>query len=398
MSRLAGGSDRSIAVAIGIVASVAYTAPAIGNPTTFDYFARLARAFSLGQYWLDGAPPHLNELVPGVGGHLYSVFPPLPAILLLPLLPFGDAAAAQTLASALLGALSSVPLYLAQRALGIPRSLAIWTTVLSVFGTTLWVTAVDGRAWFAANATGMFFASVALQRAARGSTLSTGVALGAAALARTPIVLAAPGLLLLALSGTRNGAFARGVALFALGAAPFIVIQASYDLARWGTPLDVGYQLLSSNDPFYALGIFSVTYLPRHLYAILFEPPAFVDGQLLFLRARFVGMSMLWSTPALVWLARAALVGRSFRPTLALALACIAIAPDLLFGTVGFEQYGYRRSLDVQAFFIPLVAVGAGWTGVDWRAPSALFRVAVAASVVITLYFLVTIRIFGYAR
>jgi hypothetical protein len=141
-----------------------------------------------------------------------------------------------------------------------------------------------------------------------------------------------------------------------------------------------------------------LSYLPRQVYAMFFEAPAFVEEQLFFLRPRSVGMSLLIATPAYLWLARAVLAGRAFGPSVPLWLCCLTLVPDLLFGTIGFEQYGYRRSLDAQAFLMPLLAVGAGWLARDWLpAGTTLFRAAVILSVLITFYFFITIRTFGFA-
>lgn len=91
----ASAPDRSVAFALGALGVVVYLLSILGHTTTFDYFGRLAEALAQGRYWLDDAPPHLNELLVGVGSHAYSVVPPLPAILLVPLLPFGDPAKIQ---------------------------------------------------------------------------------------------------------------------------------------------------------------------------------------------------------------------------------------------------------------------------------------------------------------
>ncbi len=395
--RSALASDTRIAALLGAVALPLYVAPAIGDPTVFDYFGRLAVAITFGRVWLDGAPPQLYELVE-VGGHLYHEVPPLIALLLVPFTAFGSPAQIQTVASAIIGALSAVPMYLSLRALGIPRALSVWCTVLSVFGTTLWISAVDGRSWFAADAAAVLFGSTALWLAASGrSYLLVGAALGVGVLARTPLVLAAPGLLLLA---RRDGEPFRDLvqrsALLVAGGLPFALIQAGYNVLRFGDPLQMGYGIRP--DPNLSRGIFSVDFIPRHIYAIFFEPPFFADEPPFYFRARSFGMGLLTSTPALLWLAKTVTEARHARHVGPLALSAILVfVPNLLFVTTGYEQYGYRRVLDAQAFLIPLLAYGAGWTRAGWKdAGSTLFRVAVVISVCVTLYFLVEIRLFDF--
>lgn len=372
----------------------------VGHRTPFDYFGRLAYAIWQGRLWLDGAP--LSEIEVGGDGHFYNVQPPLPAILALPFVPFGAHDQIEVFVSAVFGGLSIVPLFLALRALSVPRGLATGCAILSAFGTTLLFTSVDGRSWFAAHATAVFFLSVALYLAAsHRSAFFIGACVGAAALARTPTGLAAPVLLLLARrEGTTTRDLLRSALLLAAGAAPFALIQAGYDVLRWGDPLDIyGPQLHQAHDPVLARGTMGLTYYPRKLYAIFFEPPAFVDNEpFFFLRARGYGTSLLVTTPAFLWLVPGiAKLWRDARWRLIGLGAAIVSIPGWLFATVGYEQYGYRYSLDLQPFLIVLVAVGAGWTTSGWVRPAPLFRAAVVLSVVVTAYFLLSIRLFGFA-
>ncbi len=392
--------DRTVALVLGAVALAVYLALIVGHRTPFDYFGRLAGAIWQGRLWLDGAP--LSEIEAGRDGHFYNVQPPLPAILALPFVPLGAHDEIEVFVSAVFGALSIVPLFLALRALSVPRGIATWCAVLSAFGTTLLFTSVDGRAWFAAHATAVFFTSLALYLAAtRRSLLLIGACVGAAGLARTSVALAAPGLLLLARpDGVPLRAMLRPTLLFAAGAAPFALLQAGYDVLRWGNPFDIyGPQLHQATHPDFARGFMSLSYIPRKLYAIFIEPPAFVDNEpFFFLRPRGYGTSLLLTTPAFLWLAPGILKLWRDPRWRAVGLAALLVSiPGWLFATVGYEQYGYRYSLDVQPFLIVLVAVGAAWTPAGWQRPSRLFTGAVVLSVLITAYFLVTIRLFGFA-
>lgn len=395
-----GRDDRTVAAVLGAVTLAVYLALIVGHRTPFDYFGRLAYAIWQGQLYIDGAP--LSEIEAGRDGHFYNVQPPLPAILAVPLVPFGAHDEIEVFVSAVFGALSIVPLFLALRALSVPRGLATWCALLSAFGTTLLFTSVDGRAWFAAHATAMFFTSLALYFAAtRRSALLIGACIGAAALGRTSVGLAAPGLLLLARrDGLPLRALLRPALLFAAGAAPFALLQAGYDAVRWGDPLDIyGPQAHQATHPDFARGFMSLSYIPRKVYAIFIEAPTFVDDvPVFFLRPRGHGMSLLLATPAFLWLVPG--IARLWRDqrwrAVGLAAALVSI-PGWLFATVGYEQYGYRYSLDLQPFLIVLVAVGAAWTPAGWQRPSRIFIGVVVLSVLISLYFLVTIRLFGFA-
>lgn len=392
--------DRTIALALGGVTVAVYLLLTVGHRTPFDYFGRLADAIAHGRLWLDGAP--LSEIEIGRDGHFYNVQPPLSALLILPFLPLGGPDQAEVFVSALVGALSVVPLFLALRALAVPRPLAAGCAALSAFGTTLLFTSVDGRSWFGAHAAAMFFLSTALYLAAsRRSLVLMGACVGAAALARTPAGLAAPGLLLLwRRDGMTVRELIRPALLFAAGVAPFAAAQAAYDVLRWGNPLDIyGPQLHQAEDPALARGFMSLSYVPRKLYAIFVEAPAFVDNEpFFFLRPRGHGMSLLLATPAFLWIVPG--IARSWRDRRWRAVllgAALVSLPGWLFATVGYEQYGYRYSLDLQPFLIALVAAGASYATTGWTSPSRIFWGAVALSVVLTGYFFLSIRLFGFA-
>ena len=159
--------DRWVAVAIGCVGVVGYLIAGGGAPTVYDYYGRLAEAFVHGRYWLTEDPPWLNELLSCGDGRWCVAYPPLPAILAIPLIWAGTANAQGAVAQICGGASAGV-LYAALRAYGAPRAIAITGAVLSAFGTTLLFSSADGRSWFAAHAVAMLFTSVAFLIAARG--------------------------------------------------------------------------------------------------------------------------------------------------------------------------------------------------------------------------------------
>jgi len=390
-------SEQWIAVALGCLAVAAYVVAGWGAPTVYDYYGRLADAFVHGRYWLLEDPPWLNELLSCGDGRWCVAYPPLPAILSIPLLPFGTATA-QDLVSQLCGGASAGVLYLALRAYGAPRLVAIAGALLSAFGTTLLFTSADGRSWYAAHAVAMLFTTIAFLIAARGGPAwGVGAAIGLAALARLPVAAAAPALALLV---ARRGdapfrtAFVRIVA----GGLPFLLVYVAYNIARWGTVTDAGYARLTEGDFFFDHGLFSLAYLPRHLYAIFMEPPDFVPNVWYFLRPRFVGTSLFLVTPAFLFVfaglqdvRRSLLVG-------ATALAAgLALLPDVTHGTVGFAQFGYRFSIDAQPFLVALALGGDALRGGVWRSrPSNLFLVAVVLAIVFNVYATIAIIRYGF--
>jgi hypothetical protein len=391
-------SDRAIALSLAAIAAIAYLAAGFGLLTDYDYYGRLAQAIDSGRWWLDEAPPWLNELLPCGDGRYCVAYPPLPALLTAPLTPFLSTALAQVLVSRLAGGVSAGVLYLGLRAFGAPRLVAIFGAALSALGTTLFFSSVDGRAWFDAHAVAMPFLCAAFLFALRGDRpWLLGAAIGLATLARLPIAAATPALAIL-LALRAGMPLTRAFVGVVLGGLPFAAIYVIYNLLRWGTPLDAGYAMLTVGDVFFSKGLFSLFYLPRHFYAIFIEPPDLVEGTPWFLRPKFIGMALFLTTPAFLWLFAGLRHVRRDPTVMLIAIAALlALLPDVLHGTVGFQQFGYRFSLDAQPFLVALAVAGDARTRDGWRTrPSILFIVATALSVAINLYATIAITRFDY--
>ncbi|MBM4421118.1 MAG: hypothetical protein FJ034_05970 [Chloroflexi bacterium] len=388
--------DVRIAFICAAVAAFAYTLAPLGSTSAWDYYGRLGEAFLQGRWWLTENPPWLNELLSCGTGRWCVAYPPLPGALTVPLQPFVATAAAQVLVSQIFGGASAGLLYLGLRAYGAPARTSVAGVVVSALGSTLFFTAADGRAWFAAHGVAVFFGSAAFWVAAMGRwPVLLGALIGLAALARLPFAAATPGLaLLLAYRGARPAwpVLARVVA----GGVPFGLLYLGYNLLRWGSLNDLGYGRLSEGDVFFEHGIFSLQYIPRHITAIFLEPPDVVSGPLPF-RPRYIGMSLLLTTPAFVWCFLALRRLRIDPGVRALALAAgLALVPAVTHATVGFQQFGYRFSLDAQPFLVALAVIGAALGRDGWHRPSRLFLGAVALSVVINVYAVIVIMHLGY--
>ena len=375
-----------------------YLAAGFGLLTDYDYYGRLAQAFLEGRWWLTEAPPWLNELLSCGDGRWCVAYPPLPALLAMPFAAVLGSALAQVLVSRLAAGISAGILFLGLRALGAPRQVAIGGTVLSALGTTLFFSSVDGRAWFDAHAVAMPFLCAAFLFAVRGDRpWMLGAMIGLAALSRLPIAAATPALALL-LAHRTGAPRLRVLGGVIAGGLPFALVYVIYNLLRWGTPLDAGYARLAEGDVFFTQGVFSLFYIPRHLYAIFLEPFELVEGTPWFLRPSIKGTSLFLTTPALLWIFSGLRHVRRDPAIAYLALAALlALVPDILHGTVGFAQFGYRFSLDAQPFLIALAIAGDARTTSGWRVrPSWLFIAAVILSIAVNLYATIAITRFGY--
>jgi len=395
--RRARPSDSWIAIAIGCFAVSGYLIAGWAAPTVYDYYGRLADALVHGRYWLTDDPPWLNELLACGVGKWCVAYPPLPAILAIPLLPLGTAVA-QDLVSQLCGGASAGVLYLALRAYGAPRWVAVAGALLSAFGTTLLFTSADGRSWYAAHAVAMLFTSLAFLLAARGGPAwGVGAAIGLATLARLPV--AAAFLPLAWLVARRGGTpFRASLLRVVAGGLPLFAVYLAYNALRWGTLTDAGYARLTEGDFFFDHGLFSLAYVPRHFYAIFMEPPDLVPNVWYFLRPRLVGMSLFLVTPAFLFVFAGLQHLRRSAVIAATAIAAaLVLVPDITHGTVGFAQLGYRFSIDAQPFLIALAVSGDALHDGAWRRrPSILFLVACGWAVVLNVYATVAIIRYGW--
>ncbi len=380
------------------MAAAIYVAAGIGLTTDYDYYGRLADAILHGRWWLTEAPPWLDELLACGDGRYCVVYPPLPAILSLPLVPFFPTSVAQVVASRIAGGASAGVLYYGLRAYGASRKSALAGALVSAFGTTLFFSSVDGRAWYGAHSASMLFLAGAFAVAARGgNTLMVGTLIGISALARLPVALAAPALAMLC--ARRGGArYGRSLAGVIGGGLPFAIAYVGYNLLRWGTPLDDGYARLIQGDVFFNHGLFSPLYLPRQLYVIFLEPPDLIPGTPFFLRPRFIGMSLFLTTPVFLWIFVALReIRRDVVVAATAAAALLALLPDLFHGTVGVQQFGYRFSIDAQPFLVALALSGDGlFRGVWRRWPTIIFIVAIVLSLAMNIYATIAITRFGY--
>jgi hypothetical protein len=146
---------------------------------------------------------------------------------------------------------------------------------------------------------------------------------------------------------------------------------------RFGEPTEFGHRLLAggAGDRIRDHGLFGLWYLDKNLSAAFLNLPQWL-GEAPYLRISKHGLSLLVTTPALVWLARP---GNRVPLAGALWAAVICAAtPGLLYQNTGWAQFGYRFVLDYLPYLLALIAVGGRSLG-PW------FRAAVLWGVVINL-------------
>jgi hypothetical protein len=353
------------------------------------HFVWQADAFLHGQLHLTARPPNLNDWV-FEQGRWYVSFPPLPAVLMMPFvalrgLSFNDVAFTLPFAAANVALLYRL-LRRIQQVEGGTRSEwdhAVLALVFG-FGTLAWSCSIRGEVWFTAEVVGVTFTLLYLHAALRAQhPVLAGAALACATLCRTPIAFAAVFFLLEAvLDGGRldranlraalGDAQRRQKALhrLALFAAPVAVIAAPMawmNAARFGSPTEFGHSHLYANRvnrDIRAHGLFSFHYLGRNLRSAFLLLPK-LDLQPLRLRYDPNGMSLFVTTPLFALLLFPRERPRLWR-ILWITLAAVAL-PGFFYQNNGWQQFGFRFSLDYTPYLILLLALsGRALDGLFW--------------------------------
>jgi hypothetical protein len=383
------------AVVFGLVAFLAYwlTGPAAGG----DVWPPLAEAFLQGQLHLADDRPWL-ELVPRPGGGQHVPLPPVPAMTLVPVAlftgpgtPFGELDG--NVYASVVGAINVALAYWLFLGWGVAASPRRWLVAGFAFTTHWWVAGMAGPHHYA-EVCAVMFGLAGLNLAVRGrGALAAGLLLGLAAGSRVPAGLALPAYAALYAYRPIDGWRPRrehawllvGVTVIGLG-------LAAYNVARFGSPGDFGYAHIPSGDsglitdePWFRDGLMSISYIPRHLQVIFLDGFQIV-GEAPFLQPSYSGASLVLTAPFLFLavLARGRMV-----PWLWLALLLVML-PNLMWGSWGFAQFGYRRILDAMPLILLLLGLACR-DRADW-----LLRATVIAGIAVHAYGIWVINVLGF--
>jgi hypothetical protein len=343
------------AIAVSAVAFAVYAITRnADNP--YNQYVLLTDAFLHGRLHLVDPPAFLE--IARFGDEAFVIDPPAPTLFLLPFVAILGTGADHVLISCGVGALAVGFIWIAARRLWPDVRFAAAMTVLVAFGTNFWWLSSDGGFWSFAHVSAVFFLAAALAEAAgRRRPWLLGALVGLAGLSRLPVFLIAPLFLWFALDGDLrlHRENVERAARYCVVLAVAALIYVNYNYARYGTFTDMGYyhpQYIG--EPWFERGRFDITYVPRHLRAILYELPVF-GGAFPFIRPKFVGTALVLTTPAFLYAVRARLDRRNAAAVISIALvACVLVTH----GAVGFSQFGYRFAMDVIPCLLLLTASG----------------------------------------
>ncbi|MBI3973945.1 MAG: hypothetical protein HY332_21920 [Chloroflexi bacterium] len=408
----------ALVAALLMAAAVLYWdagAPLAREQSSAPHYVLFADALLNGHLWVDPVrAARLVDVTP-LGGRYYVAFPPLAAILMLPIVAVAGPRFNDALFTLVLGASNVGLTYLLARRLSRPgfagpglklgRAEAIGVALVLGAGTMHFYASLMGRVWFTAHVVAVTFLLLyLLECAGRGRPVVAGLALAAAFLARPPAALAAVFWLILAVRWNPPvGQLFGHVLKLAAPMAFAMALMLGANWARFGAPFNFGYLSMRVSPrlapDLQRYGQFNLYFVRRNVEALMVTPPAIdfpklvgwmrsLDGPAGLLRdlgtpARqrrnpFPVQFDPWGTgiwavsPVLLFALRPPLHGQR---ALALAawLSVLAVAlPNLLYYNTGWYQFGYRFSLDFTPFLLVLLAIGVqrplhpAWCGAFW--------------------------------
>lgn len=342
------------AACLAALVFVIYLATSKGS-TFYDQYVRLADAFLHGRLYLVDAPSWLE--LARYGEKAYVINPPAPTLFLIPWVAIWGISTNQAIVSMLVGAGAMGLFWVAGAQLRWRLSFRAAMFVLVAFGTNLWWAASDGSLWTFAHVSAVFFLMAALvETTGKNRAWVVGVLLGLAGLSRLPAFLAFPFFAYTVAHGAEDRRMVvRRLALFGLALTMMVGLYLAYNFGRYGTWLDQGYYHAQyASEPWFSEGRFDISYIPRHVDAILFYVPRFVE-EFPFFKPSYVGLGLFFTTPALLYVFRTKLRGL---PLAALVGVLATAVVWVVHGTTGAAQFGYRYSLDALPLFAVLVAYG----------------------------------------
>lgn len=358
--------------------------------TPFDYFTRLADSFIQGRLWIINPPSWLTELIPIGNNHFYIVYPPMPAILLVPIQILWKNFPQQYLAH-ILGALIAVTFIKIAKLISPKKSLVIWIFLLVGLGNIIWYMASVGSVWYLGQITAAFFMSSAIYEALTSKRpFQMGILLGAMYLSRINTIVA----ILFFLYTITDKDWLRNYFKLGLGLAPFILFNFGYNYLRFGTIFDTAYFLLpkilgEESMPWFINGVANITYIPDNIKAMFWTFPKFLSS-FPYVKPSWAGLSIWITTPAFIYAFFAPLKERATKFIwLSILFVFLIVASH---GGTGWAQFGYRFAVDFYPLLFLLVIKGVTkMNGPKWH-----HWLLLIISVIVNLWGVLSINFFNW--
>ena len=324
-----------------IIFCVVFIIYLISSPgvTPYNYFTRLADAFLHGKYYISDSPSWLSELIP-IGIHKFAiVYPPAPAILLIPFVAIFGVSFPQQIFAHLVGAgivlCSAILSYEITR----NRTKTLWIILLVGFGNIIWFMSSVGSVWLLGQITAVLFlllAILALEK--KLNPILVGVFLGIAFLSRIELIFALPFFYFL----TKKNKW-QLITSFTF----FVLFYLFYNFLRFNNPFETGYTLIPGvlKEPWYDKGILSLSYIPRNLKVMFLSLPHLIPS--------WGGLAIWITSPTFIYSFFAPFKKRSVKLAW-FSIFCILLI-ICMHGETGYAQFGYRFAVDFYPFLIFLI-------------------------------------------
>jgi hypothetical protein len=339
-----------------------------------NYFNLLAEAILHGKIYLSN-PPTTHDLT-FYQGNWYVSFPPFPAILMLPFIAIWGVRGFNTVTfSLILAASTSVLVFLIMHRLLRRGWITLsyrgmtWLVALFSFGTVAWWLATTSRSALFSQTCTVFFCALSFWLALQESPpWSVGLSLTAAILCRPNVFLLFPALIAITIQIKLAQGIGKwkqilkwgiisGIPIF-LGA----VFLLSYNYLRFGNFFDFGYQTLNGSEMIVEraqeYGIFNFHFIPENLKVMFLAFPWHLITQCKYFLPRGNGMSIFFTTPAMIYLFR------RFKVSWWIGGCWCSIILSILllsmYHNTGAMQYGYRYVMDFIIPIIMIIALNAG--------------------------------------
>ncbi len=362
------------------------------------HFIYQAKSFLEGKWNLD-LPASMFDIV-RINGRNYIIYPPFPALLLLPFVAIFGLNTSDILFTTVISALNLPLLYLLfeqVRANGFTRRTSRENLIIAVvlfFGSiNVWLS-LAGDMWFTASIVCLTCTLGALLLAFRRHYALSAVLLGCAFFCRPTAIVGVPFLLFLIwqdagrqrnvehfIGSLRARApdwssipWRRAVPAILVLAAVFVLFVAR-NLAIFGSPLETGYDILiRQRYPWVTDGPFCTCYVKSNIVANFFTFPrvtffgpyggAFDRHPHIDMLNRSLAISVFFTTPLFLFLFWRNRTFSLMRVMLWVVIAIVVIAV-LLFHASGYAQFGARYLFEGYAYAFLLLALTDA--RVDWR-------------------------------
>lgn len=352
---------------------------------------------------------NLYDLLIAPDGRAYVAGSPLPGVLLMPVVALFGNIFADVLFSIVVGALVvALVHHLFQRR---------WLTLLFAVGTPFLSLAALGSVWLQAHLVAILFGLLALLAALRWERwFLAGFFLMLAGLARPTLLFGAAFYSVYLLLTRRDRPWVRQMAWLIVPLVLGVLLHGAYNAARFGSPLDFGYQYTAGAPnvvaAYEAYGGFSPHFFSCNLFVSLANPPLIgrsapnilfsvcdhllVDVDFSTVASRAVepnplGMSIFLATPAFLLLLAA--LRRTPRNIAAWVGLLATMIPLWAYHNTGSSQFGYRYWFDAAPFWLllladndPVALLRAGNTKRLIRLLAALKWPLIVLSIVITIW------------